>query len=66
MNDMSFGWGIIYIWIFINVAAIVIILLLVLINQKKTHKQLNYKSSMEIMKERFAIGDMRSDEYGEK
>lgn len=66
MNEISFGWGIRYGLIFIIVVAIVIILLIVLINPKKPHKRLNYKSSMEIRKERFAMSDMRRDEYGEK
>ena len=66
MNEINDGWEMGYGWIFIIVAAVVIVLLLKVMNQKRNHKRLNYKSSMEIRKERFAMGESRKDEYGEK
>jgi len=62
-HGLGMGWG----WIIGLVVLIVIIWIIVkAFNRKKTPKVPNDKSPMDILKERYARGEIGKDEYEEK
>lgn len=67
MNEMNYGWQMGYGWFFVIIASIVVIsLIAIIMNQKRNHNRLKYTSPMEIIKERYAKGEISKDEYEEK
>jgi len=67
MNEMNYGWQMGYGWFYVIITSIVIIsLIAIIINQKRVHNRLISKSPIEIIKERFAKGEIRDLENAAK
>ena len=67
MNEMNYGWQMGDGWFYVIIISVVIICLIaVIVIQKRAHNRLKYKSPIEIIKERFAKGEISREEYEEK
>jgi len=61
------GWGMGWVWI-LGLAVLVLIIWLIvkMVNQNNSPKQSNNKSALDILKERYARGEISKEEYKEK
>jgi putative membrane protein len=68
MNEVNQTWGIGYGWIIVLIALVVIVWMIIRINKKKkgNRNQLEFRSSLDILKERYARGEISKQEFGEK
>jgi putative membrane protein len=65
MNELNRGWELGYGWI-IGIIILIIILILVVVNQKKNSRRIKEKSPIEIIRERYAKGEISKEEFEEK
>ncbi len=65
MNELNHGWEMGYGWI-IAIIFLIIIIILVAVNQKKSNRRLKDKTPMDIIKERYARGEISKEEFEEK
>ena len=67
INEINRGWEMGYGWI-LGITAIVIILVLtgVIINQKRQYNRLKNKSPLDIIKDRYAKGEISKEEFEDK
>lgn len=63
LHGFGMGWG----WIFgLIILAIIIWLVIRVINQNSSQKQTDNRSALDILKERYARGEISKEEYEEK
>lgn len=65
MNELNHGWEMGYGWI-IGIIILIIIIILVAVSQKKNNRRLKDKTPMDIIKERYARGEISKEEFEEK
>jgi len=65
MNELNRGWELGYGWI-IGIIILIIILILVVVSQKRNNRRIKEKSPMDIIKDRYARGEISKDEFEEK
>ncbi len=64
MNSMNMGWGMELVWIIGLILLVIIIYLVVKVrNQKRSQSFLSYNSPLNILKKRYAIGDISKKKF---
>ena len=67
MNDLNHAWEMGYGWIVgIILLVIIVVLVIVVVSQKKSNRRIKDSSPMDIIKARFARGEISKEEFEEK